>query len=787
MEIQYDDTLPCLQAVAPWWSNTDRMMLYCRLLAVFPPLKAEYLSMLDAKSSAEPEYTLTAEMIQSEFQTFRLKCTKGKCSCNAIRSLEFSFGKFNKRLCFLCPFHGTYKNEDVVSEHRFIYYLLNSEKLSLSQYLNGCSRELKDIFISHFPITINGILIDAYPFVLFAEGMANKGAGLYLNDSTACTKSVLEHVYASMAKRIRYNRSLTFMKEKIPDLEGLLPGSADAVWDSILNMTPPFGIVNASIVKRLFNTLSSGERKYNARKPADYVTKEKSLLTSQLQAGMGAVFELSADDGSKPGSDDVAQQPKIIDELPSPTLPDTLRPDEPVIQASGGGAEDIGCQPSGQGEAEKVDGVSRTFPENALSELGIEGILSGESLDERLGITAGGIAVGDSTPELQLNFPNETDGPVIMPENDASDEKVFEGKEKARPEITADRKRGIVPDEVMLEEAVENAKEVTELPLYYELPEDVRIFSYGSDTPEIDQSLLDAFLADSSYFCMEAVRYCGAIGVLIMNADADYVFYNAQLYGPMPLRKLAEESDCIYTSNLLGVSSYLYRWKVCCLKLRDVSILEHCLYGQGFLTEEKSFQCQVMKNYAKVYEQLLKEADEATIDRVETEEGFLPLLYASGNEPPFENMNTVAVVNKRYEVRYVYRQEKVLRTGAMLQVKVLINGNIKSFDEVKRRYEKACIDVDRHYPIAGHSVYILKVTSEGILIYAAGNRLDIQRLQFYLSSSCKRVFAECCGNEPVTLYETREDYSPTAELQRKASHERETDGKTERGRKKKRG
>ena len=777
MEIQYDDTLPCLQAIAPWWNNTDRMMLYCRLLAIFPPLKAEYLSVLDAKSSAEPEYTLTAELIQSEFQTFRSKCVKGKCSCNAIRSLEFSFGKFNKRLCFLCPFHGTYKNEDAVSEHRFIYYLLNSEKLSLSQYLDGCSRELKDIFISHFPIITNGILIDAYPFYLFAEAMAEKGAGLYLKDPEAYTKSILEHVYASIEKRIRYNRSLEAMKNKIPNIIELLPDSADMEWESVLNMTPPFGVVNASIVKRVFNSLVKREGKYVARKPADYITQEKSLLVSQLQ--MGGTF------GTAEGAwniDEVKRgdgEPEKINEASVTAMSEICHDEEPKKA----------CVVENVGEKAVQEGLKDStfvFPENPLSGLDTENALFGESLDARLGIIQDNVMDSETSPERTteevkvtepLSCPN-----MVVCDGDNSEDKDKEAKAPTKKELAA--ADTVIQNVKACEEHVEPTDPVEKIPLFYELSQDARIFVYGSDSPEVDRSLLDAFLLDSSYFCMEAVQYCGKRGLLIMNADMDYVYYNAELYGPSPLRRLADGCEPVYTSNLFGVSAYLQHCKVYQMQMKDVGFLEYHLHG-GEYSLEAGFFYKSMETYKKRYEQLRCEAEETVKNRLQVEESFFPLLSASGNEPPFENLKSVAEVTKQYQVRYLYKQEKVLRSGAMLQIRVLLNETEEAAEMVKMRYEQVCVDLSRHYSIFGRNVYILGVTSEGILIYATGNRLDIQKLQFYLSSSCKRVFSGGGDGNPVTLYELREDCSPTAGQQQDTEAPK-TDKKTGQGRKKKR-
>ena len=43
MDYFFEDSLPCLQSVSPWWSETDRRILFCYLKAIFN-LESDYLS-----------------------------------------------------------------------------------------------------------------------------------------------------------------------------------------------------------------------------------------------------------------------------------------------------------------------------------------------------------------------------------------------------------------------------------------------------------------------------------------------------------------------------------------------------------------------------------------------------------------------------------------------------------------------------------------------------------------------------------------------------------------------
>lgn len=743
MEIQYDDTLPCLQAIAPWWSNTDRMLLYCRLLAIFP-LDADYLSSIDRKTTTDQDYSLTAELIQREYQTFRSKSVKGKYSCNTIRSLEFSFGKFNKRLCFLCPFHGTYKNEDAISEHRFIYYLLNSEKLSLSQYLNGCSRELKDIFVSHYPVFVNNILIDAYPFYLFTEGMVEREPGIYLKEPEACSKSVLEYVHACMLKRIKYNRSLEIMVQHIPTLLELLPDSADMTWDSILNMKPPFGIVNASVIKRVFNCLVQRKSKYAARKPIDYITKEKSFLMTAIQKE-NAFGSMKMDFGLDSG-----------DKLSNQGLQNVKGEDVEDTNKTTG--RETG-QELGEELGEEIGKGVSALLDNPLAGLLDEKLLYGENLDERLGILINKSDSRDETQEVNVDEVEESAQNSDLNEeterNITCTEENEEEEEKHEEKIEASSMKSLENTEL------KPTPEIKNIPSFFELPQDVRIFVYGSDSPEVDKSILDAFLAGSSYFSVDVVKNDDSFGLLIMNEDNDFVFYNAELYGASPVRKMVKQCENIYTANGIALSVYLSRCKVYGASAKDLSMLRYYLCGTESSFSDPWLSYDTMKSYRKDYETLLQDANENIIEKIKSESSFLALLFSSGYEPPFEGLKNVASITNRYQVTYLYHHEKIIRSGAMLQVRALWNEKGKDTIEIEELYKDVCLNLNNHYALPERSVYILRVSEDGILIYAAGNQLDIQKIQCYLSSCCRRVFGKFNEKFAVTIYEAREDYSPT--------------------------
>ena len=141
MNIFSDSTLPCLQAVAPWWTEVDRRQLFGLLLMIFP-FDAGYLASLPASRymDGSDQYALDAQEIRKSFHVLKDMNGSKKCSCARIRSQEFSFGKLNPRFCYLCPYSGTYRNHSKADERRFLYHILCSRTRSLSDYIDAAGK-----------------------------------------------------------------------------------------------------------------------------------------------------------------------------------------------------------------------------------------------------------------------------------------------------------------------------------------------------------------------------------------------------------------------------------------------------------------------------------------------------------------------------------------------------------------------------------------------------------------------------------------------------------------------
>ena len=114
MEQLNNDILPCLKAVGPWWTNEDRRLLFCHLLSIFD-FDADYLATIPSLVHYDSDNSnlLDVASIDSDYRLFKKSLSTKKINCSCIRKISLSFGKFNHRLCFLCPYSTTYKNSNI--------------------------------------------------------------------------------------------------------------------------------------------------------------------------------------------------------------------------------------------------------------------------------------------------------------------------------------------------------------------------------------------------------------------------------------------------------------------------------------------------------------------------------------------------------------------------------------------------------------------------------------------------------------------------------------------------
>ena len=71
MEQLNNDTLPCLNAVGPWWTDEDRRTLFCHLMSIFH-FDENYLTTLPASlvQDSLDTYRMEASSIKSDYRLF---------------------------------------------------------------------------------------------------------------------------------------------------------------------------------------------------------------------------------------------------------------------------------------------------------------------------------------------------------------------------------------------------------------------------------------------------------------------------------------------------------------------------------------------------------------------------------------------------------------------------------------------------------------------------------------------------------------------------------------------
>ena len=256
MEQLNNDLLPCLQAVGPWWTDEDRRLLFCHLLSIFH-FDASYLSSLPAscRNLSDGETRLSVSDIEMEYRLFQNTHTNCKINCSRIRKISFSFGKFNHRLCFLCPYSTTHKNSNRADEARFLYFIMNHSSTSIETYLSTNDSELSTYFSSYFPLHINNILVEAYPLELLVKKFYGILPGYFLEEPYQSRQLLINKLYQDIKRKVTQLHVISYIKHLYPDYLDLVAKSLVNVVKSIeyenYNTRPSNEILIRRLVKLL--------------------------------------------------------------------------------------------------------------------------------------------------------------------------------------------------------------------------------------------------------------------------------------------------------------------------------------------------------------------------------------------------------------------------------------------------------------------------------------------------------------------------------------------------------
>lgn len=287
MNNTFDQTLPCLQCVGPWWSENDRRILFCHLNKMFS-FNDGYLATLPAAKYkvGDEDLCLSNSDINNEYARFS-KDNEGKRStCNKIRNFKFSFGKINPHICYLCPFSKTYKNYNQSHEYRLIYYFLNDINLDFKAYISKNNTTVDTLFDSYYPAYIDKVLVDAFPFSMIAQFVLDKESNAYLSAPSDFKNELNDMCKKIIIEQVRYVR----LKDKY-EVNGLsykdeiIKAGANA-FDMLLNSNAKTRLdIDDRMVVRLFNIVKD-RKSYIPKAKSEYHTLLKGKSTNLFQTNI---------------------------------------------------------------------------------------------------------------------------------------------------------------------------------------------------------------------------------------------------------------------------------------------------------------------------------------------------------------------------------------------------------------------------------------------------------------------------------------------------------------------
>lgn len=674
--------LPCIQAIGPWWTERDRILLFCFLKSIFN-LESEYIASLpQAKGSDENgPFHIEESVILREYECFKKNIGGKKASCPRLKEQSFSFGKMNSRLCSLCPFSREFKNNKIEEEYRLFYYFLVN-KTSLKEYF-GDMTLIKDVFRSYFPACVNNVLVDAYPFSFIMENVFEMDFFQegFSDDVLTSDKLLLDAVHKKIERRIPYIRIKNLLMDYNPGFSSDIISSADSALKKLMQDNAETRVPGDLLIKRLFSLLKD-RGAYTPMPASEYKIRNEGLLKS-------TIFQKG---------------------IPGKAVQKDISPLELLTgKMSGSGLRNLDAECIAM--AEQFSSVQKQ----------------------------------ETTPVLN-ELPSSTTVSVVTHTEKNEDKSCRDG----------------VPDAKIVGE-----DRITKVPFknnifshFYEITDSSSVFIYGSTGNISDEAIYEAFLEDIAFLCMEPALCDNQKGVLLSNGR-EKIFYSISDYGPRAIRKIANMEIPVYTSNIYMLCHYLFRKKVFNLNLKDVGIAFSMKTGEevkGINDIVSTAFPECMDMYENIYLDCKASVPAEKKRTIELLENYTSLLCSDGNDFPFENKDAICRQDASASFSYLYEESNLpLISGKYLSVRA-INNSGESGAMLKQQYMDTCIELNDHVPFVHGNIYILKSGTDGLLLYVTGSGSQIRKIQLYLSSSARRIFASSKPENPVVLEEKEQSY-----------------------------
>lgn len=692
---QEKNLLPCLQAVMPWWTENDRLKLFAFICRIFS-FDGAYMAGLPGATFERKGDGGTAQLAAADISREAFYIPKNKCSCASIRREKFDFGKLNPRLCYLCPFNATFRNQMQSNERRFLYYTLSSD-YSIHEYMNSSKKKVEDVFRSYFPIYAKDYLVDAFPFHTIAQEFIDMPSDIPRSDRAAVDKYMKARFLDIAEKKIRYQRDKGRFTQIDPDYEAHVLNYIMSEYETIYE-TKSFSLglaVNQRSISRLFKSISAPPS-YSAKKPADL------RLNAELDSNEGGLFE------------DFCLQYDI--QLPTPLhigKDDSVAPfSEPVKSKALKEEKKQQASPKSH-----ITDTSQEF-ENFLVQSGPEDYAKASVLPKE-------------TLHDTFDFPEAPSAP------------------QEKPKTPAPKMLKPVPDKG------KGGVFLPEYPAFFPMLKNGKFLFYEENS-EKGHAVLYALISDSSFFCMEPVECENIRGVLIMNEEKDFIFYPAEVYGTAPLKQIFESGAAVYTTSIFHLSRYLLASKINHFNLTDLCLLNGIVTDKAPLSIcglfPDLFLIDAMKEYRIKYLALLKNLDSKKQELFELYSKFIPLLHGDGAASPFQNTGPLFEQEDVMSYRQQFRKEqKPSRSGIYVFVKTIIS-DFSFSSEKLFLYMKACVLLNDKSPFCKGRSRILNISDFGILFYLTGTAYELTEIPLYIKSSVRQAFTGVAsGNTPAKI------------------------------------
>lgn len=733
-----DSLLPCLQSVGPWWTAKDRKLLFIYLKKTFG-FDSSYLASLLASKGNDGgvDYKLTESEIEDEYNHYLKNSGVTKYSCACLRELSFSFGKINPKLCFLCPYNRTYKNNSQADEYRLIYHLIK-QGIPLRTYITN-DAFIKKAFLSYFPAYVSGVLVDAYPFYFFIERAIEMELFSPERDLDSFRAELLAGVREDVLKKVKYLRLKPKLEILSKDYEHELMSSVDAAFLFLLESNSSARHSDKTLLRRLFNQLKD-RKAYCGKKPGEYSADKAPAPCSDLFANKLA-------------------EANEIEELknPSPNLTvDSIVPDIPV-------STDSISTPETSPVVPKVESISTPLR------------VKQDKIDVEAEEVSGNEPTKDKVAPWELSLNDRID--LLLGDAPVFGEPRIKPQEEPRPDVP-DEPVSVPVVTVTSQESIDTPEEPPIAPLdplpadlqeqhfrsFYELEISDSIFSYGSAGEFLDQTIFESFISESEWFCMEPVVYDGREGVLICNGR-EKVFYCISDYGPKPVRNISDTSLQVYTSNAFMLAKFLFKNRIYELNLKDVGAASSLqgnkeIHGISDFSLLKFPEC--MGRYRDIYESAVSSLSSAQVDYLLLFEEYIKLLITDGSSAPFTCLDGLYKTNGSLSLSYLYDEKMVpLISGRFASVNIGESCRLNA-DHVMTNFMKVCIELNKRMPFSEGNIYILNISSSSLLLYLTGSKTFMDTCQLYLSSCSRRIFSKDADGENVILEEFSIPFEPSS-------------------------